>query len=121
MLSGWMALLVCLCIQGYGLYTPTAPGPGGVPGLDKLGHLLAFGVPAALAWLLRARWLVVLLVLHALVSEPLQHALAPARQMDPLDATANLLGIGLGVWIAATALRRWGHSGDMLPTGAQER
>ncbi|WP_298750915.1 VanZ family protein [uncultured Serinicoccus sp.] len=118
---GWFALLVSLLVQAYGLYAPQAPGPAGVPGLDKVGHLLAFAVPAALAWWLRARWLVPVLVLHALVSEPLQQLLAPGRQADLLDAVADLLGVALGVWVAATTRRRWGHDGDMGETSTPTR
>ncbi|WP_022926165.1 hypothetical protein [Serinicoccus marinus] len=108
-----MALLVALLVQGYGLYAPQAPGPDGIPGLDKVGHLLLFGIPTLLACWLRARWLVPVLVVHALVSEPLQQLLAPMRQADPLDLAADLLGIALAVGIAATARRRWGHDGGM--------
>lgn len=89
------------------------PGPDGVPGLDKVGHLVAFAVPAALAWWLRARWLVPVMVVHALVSEPMQHLVAPSRQAELLDAVVDLIGVALGVWVAATARRRWGHDGDM--------
>ena len=116
MVLGWFALLVALLVQCYGLYAPQMPGPDGVPGLDKVGHLVAFAVPAALAWWLRARWLLPVLVLHALVSEPLQAVLAPGRQPDPVDAVADLVGIALGVWVAATTARRWGHDGDMGET-----
>ncbi|WP_298887875.1 VanZ family protein [uncultured Serinicoccus sp.] len=118
---GWFALLVSLLVQGYGLYAPQAPGPAGVPGLDKVGHLIAFAVPAALAWWLRAPWLVPVLVLHALVSEPLQQLLAPGRQADLLDTAADLLGVGLGVWLAATSQSRWGHDGDMRETSTPTR
>ena len=89
----------------YALYAPTVPGPGGVPGLDKVAHALLFAVPATLAWRLGARWVVVLLVLHALVSEPLQGWLSPSRRTDPWDALADLVGVGLGV-LAARAPRR---------------
>ncbi|GAA4874252.1 hypothetical protein GCM10025788_10990 [Serinicoccus chungangensis] len=121
MVLGWFALLVSLLVQAYGLYAPQMPGPDGVPGLDKVGHLVAFAVPAALAWWLRARWLVPVLVLHALVSEPLQQVLAPGRQADPLDAATDLLGVALGVWVAATTRRRWGHDGDMGATSTPTR
>ncbi|WP_191090926.1 hypothetical protein [Serinicoccus hydrothermalis] len=47
------------------------------------------------------------------MSEPLQQLLAPMREADPLDLAADLLGIALAVWVAATARRRWGDDGDM--------
>lgn len=118
---GWAALVVCLLIQGFGLYSPSVPGPAGVPGLDKVGHVLAFAIPAALAWLLQARVMIALLVLHALVSEPLQHAIAPSRQADFWDAVANLVGLALGWWVAATILRLRRHHGGMTSSIVQER
>ena len=102
-----MALLVALVLQAVGLYSASMPGPDvGVPGVDKVGHLMAFAVPAGLAWLLGARWVVVALVVHALVSEPVQAWVAPLRQPDPLDALADLVGIALGVAVARALLRR---------------
>ena len=86
------------------------PGPEQFSGLDKLAHLTAFGVPAGLAWLLGARWLIPLMVLHALISEPLQGWLSPLRSPDPLDALADLVGIALGVgaavWVTRTVRTR---------------
>lgn len=105
-LLGWFLLLVTLVVQLVGLYAPSAPGPAGPPGSDKVGHLLAFAVPAALAWLLGARWLVVALVGHALVSEPIQGWVAPNRTPDPFDALADLVGVALGVALAMTVRRR---------------
>ncbi len=73
---------------------------------------MAFAVPAALSWLLGARWLVVLLVLHALVSEPVQGWVAPSRQTDVLDAVADLVGIALGVALARALRRRSAMMGE---------
>jgi VanZ family protein len=98
--AAWVLLVVLLVLQAVGLYSADAPGPGGVPGLDKVGHLLAFALPAAVAGWLRSRRVVVLLVVHAVVSEPLQGWLTPARQPDPLDAAADLVGIALGLLLA---------------------
>ncbi len=105
-LFGWLALVVALVLQVAGLYSTSPPQPGGVPGLDKVAHLAAFAVPSALAWLLGARWMVGVLVVHALVSEPLQHLLAPGRQLDPLDTVADLVGVVVGVGLAALLRRR---------------
>ncbi|WP_237565838.1 hypothetical protein [Ornithinimicrobium cerasi] len=67
-----------------------------------MGHLLVFALPAAVARWLGARWVLVLLVAHALVSEPLQGWLVPTRQPDPLDAVADLVGIAAGILLART-------------------
>ena len=91
---------LALVAQVSGLYAPTAPGPDGIPGLDKVAHFLAFAAPTFLAWLLGARWVVLLLVAHALVAEPLQHALAPTRAAELGDAVANVLGVGVGALAA---------------------
>lgn len=112
-LLGWTALVVALVLQLAGIYSATMPGPsGGPPHLDKLGHLTAFAVPAALAWLLGARWLVVALVLHAFVSEPLQGWVAPLRRPDVWDAVANLVGVALGVAVARALVRRSARMGE---------
>lgn len=120
-LLGWTLLLVLLVVQVWGLYAPSPPGPDGPPGSDKVAHLLGFGIPAAVAWGLGARGVVALLVVHAVVSEPLQQAVAPERMLDWLDTVANLVGTGLGVSLAAAA-RRWPrHHGDMPSTGQEGR
>lgn len=92
-----------MVLQAAGLYSPGAPQPGGVPGLDKIAHLVAFAVPAALARLLGVRWVLVLLVAHALVSEPLQHQVAPNRHLDALDTVADLVGVATG-WLLGRVL-----------------
>ncbi|MGC5584085.1 hypothetical protein [Ornithinimicrobium sp. W1665] len=96
-----------LLIQVVGLYSDSAPGPDGPAGSDKVGHLLAFAGPVALARVLGARWLVPVLLVHALVAEPLQAWVAPSRMMDPWDTVANLAGVGLGVVVARGAGRTW--------------
>lgn len=61
---------------------------------DKVGHLLLFGVPFALALLLRSRPVAFGILAHALASEPLQWLLT-TRTVDAWDTVANLVGIGL--------------------------
>ena len=85
-----------------------------MPGLDKVGHLLAFALPAAVAGWLGARRVLVLLVVHALVSEPLQGWLIPTRQPDPLDALADLAGILLGLLVARSVRGAAGPSSGKM-------
>lgn len=116
---GWALLVLALVAQVSGLYSPDVPGPEGVPGLDKVGHLLIFAAPAALAWALGVRWLVVLLVAHAVVAEPVQQVFVPGRVAEVADAVANLVGIGLGV-LGARAVGRTGHDVRMPSTVERE-
>jgi len=82
------------------LYAPRAPSTGGVPGLDKLVHVVVFALVVATG--LRAgvaRWLVLLAsVVQAPVSELLQEAVLSNRSGDPLDVVADLLGCVVG-WV----------------------
>ncbi len=77
-------------------------------GLDKLGHFLLLGTLSllAVAFFGRARSLRVVSVLAAVSAiEELSQAWFPARTLDGLDLTANLLGIALGGWIATRLTR----------------
>lgn len=104
--------MLAVVAQVAGLYAPSVPGPEGVPGLDKVGHLLAFAVPTLLARLLGARWAVLLLLAHALVAEPLQQVLAPTRMGELADAVANVSGVAVGV-LVGRLLARSRHDGGM--------
>jgi VanZ family protein len=94
------------------LYWPRAVSEGGIPNIDKVVHILVFG---AVAWTgaragLPVRWLVPVLVLHAVSSELVQHYLLPARSGDPVDAVADVLGVVAGVAVARGG-GSWGHGG----------
>ncbi len=103
--AGWAALAILLLAQVVCLYLLSVSGPPLFVGADKVGHVLIFGLPAALAALLGRLWIVALLVLHAALSEPLQGALTTTRVADPWDFVADLVGIVLGV-VVAMAIRR---------------
>lgn len=92
----WLLLLALLAGQLWGLYL-LVPGEGApiFPGQDKLAHALLFGVPFALALWLGTRLMAVLILVHALVSEPLQGLLTTTRTADGLDLVADLIGIGV--------------------------
>ena len=100
MRSRWLLAAVVLA-QLVVLYAPRAPSTGGVPGLDKVVHVLVFAVVAAVGLRARVpRWVVLLLTVgHAPVSELVQATLLPGRSGDPLDLLADLAGCALGWWV----------------------
>lgn len=97
-------------MQAWGLYRADAPAAAGaLPLADKLGHVLIFAAPAALAVLLggrAGRIVLAALVLHAPLSELLQHALLGGRSGDLVDVLADLFGVALGVWLGAVLAGR---------------
>lgn len=99
-----VAFVVAVAIQLLALYLPRAQVPGGmdVPGSDKALHVAVFALVMLTGMLagLPARWLALVLVAHAGISELVQHALLPARTGDVLDAVADLGGIALGWYLA---------------------
>lgn len=106
-------MLLCLvAVQLDGVYAPTAPGPVLFDGADKIVHALIFGLPAlvSVGARLRPRLVVLLLALHAPVSEVVQHTLLPGRSGDPWDVVADLTGVALGI-VLARALRGWRDRG----------
>ena len=111
-------LLVALAVVAvlahlYGLYRPVGPpAPSWLPQADKLGHVVGFAAPVALILLARGvgttgatrraprRFtvaVVVLFVLHAVVSELMQHFLYANRTGDPVDVLADWVGVAVGV------------------------
>lgn len=105
-----------VAVQLVVLYAPRAPSTGGVPGVDKAVHLTIFGL---VAWSgLRAgvpgRPLVVLLLVHAVVSELLQHFVLPHRSGDPLDAVADATGVAVGALVGLALARRSRVTGGTL-------
>lgn len=101
----WGALAGFAVLQVWGLYlmVPGEGEPTFPPGTDKVVHAALFAVPVFLALWLRRPWVVLLLVAHALVAEPLQGLLTTTRSPEVLDLVANLVGVLLGV-VAARAL-----------------
>lgn len=104
---GWLLLLTLLLAQVWGLYllVPSEGEPFFV-GQDKVAHALLFGVPFALALLLGA-WPVSLgILLHAVLSEPLQGLLTSTRTPDAWDTLADLVGIALAGALVMLVRRR---------------
>ena len=116
-----VAVAAGLAIVGQlvGLYLPRTPDAvDRFPGADKLLHAVGFALPVVLLpWadtlrrrsvgrLPRVRILVLLVwlsVVHALVSELVQHAAYANRAGDPLDVLADWTGIAVGM-LAGIAL-----------------
>lgn len=93
----------------YGLYWPSQPSPSlGVPQADKIGHVLMFGAVAftAVRAFGRARLVVAVLAVHALVSEGVQHVVLPDRAGDLFDVAADLIGTVVFAWLAWCLPRR---------------
>lgn len=103
-----------LAVHLMGLYSVGSPesGPALFPHADKLAHIVLFGAPAFCIRLLTRRWWpLVLLVLHAPVSELVQYHLIPHRSGDWLDAVADVVGVLAGV-LAADSFRRFSEVRD---------
>ena len=114
----WTGFGAALVVQVWGLYLLTGGGePFVVPHLDKVAHLGLFAVPTALAALLGSRGALLVLALHALVSEPLQGWLTGGRQSDPWDTAADLAGMVLGVLV----VRTWRGGAGPAPAAAAGR
>lgn len=112
---GWLLLVLLLLAQVWVLYL-LVPGEGEpyVAHQDKVGHLLLFGVPFALALLL-TRPVALGILAHALASEPLQWLLT-TRTVDAWDTVANLVGIGLAALLVVLVRRVPGR--DTVPEPA---
>ena len=104
-----VVFVVAVAIQLLALYLPRAQVPAGmdVPGSDKALHAGIFALVMLTGVLagLPARWLALVLVVHAGISELVQHLLLPGRTGDVLDAVADLGGVALG-WYLATMFTR---------------
>lgn len=97
----WLAFGLACAIQLYALYIPQLPDTGGgIPGLDKVGHAGIFALVMVTGVLagVRPRLLAVLLAVHAVGSEILQHLLLPNRTGDVWDLLADGAGITMG-WL----------------------
>lgn len=95
-----------MLLQSVMLYMP-ASGEGALPvGLDKLAHVLMFGGPAALGLIAGLRWVPVLLVAYAPLSEVVQSLPAVGRDPDWRDIVADITGIVLACGLEVAWRRR---------------
>lgn len=100
-----LVLPVALLLQSILLYMPTS-GEAAVPlGLDKVVHFLMFGGPVVLALLAGLRWLPVLLVAYAPLSEVIQSLPSINRDPDWRDVVADITGIVVA-WVLTTVWQR---------------
>ena len=99
---------VSLAVQLIVVYAPAGPAGPRINGLDKVIHVFIFAVPALTALMvgIRARWALVILAVHAPVSELIQHLVLPHRSGDVLDVLADLTGVVLGGWAYLAWTRR---------------
>lgn len=104
----WVAFAGAVAVNLAVVFAPQPDVPGqGVPGLDKVVHVGVFAAVAVTG--LRAgvpgRWLVPVLLTHAVTSEVIQARLLPDRSGDPWDALADAVGVALG-WALHRAMAR---------------
>lgn len=107
----WLLLLGLLAAQVWGLYL-LVPGEGDpfFAGQDKVAHALLFGMPFGLALWLGSRPMAGLILLHALVSEPLQGLVTTTRTADAWDLLADLAGIGVASAVVLVLRARAGRA-----------
>ena len=106
-----LGLLGLALLLNIGFYVPSIPSgmPGaGVPGLDKVVHLVIFALTVWAAARVLAPvkrfpvgWVVITALVHALLIELIQQIALPDRSGSAGDLVADVAGIalGLGVWI----------------------
>ena len=123
---GWklatVGAVVAVGLQCWGLYRVTGPPvPLWFPNADKVEHAGGFALTVVMILLslwLRARSVgrplrrpavvvvVGLSLLHAVVSELVQHFFYRTRTGDPWDAVADSVGVGLGLGLFLLVRRR---------------
>jgi hypothetical protein len=101
----WAAFALLLAMQVYVLYLASGVGAPPFRHADKLVHVVIFALPAVLAALLDRGWALGVLVVHAVVSEPVQAWATDGRLADVWDTVAGLVGIVLGVLVVRSVRR----------------
>lgn len=112
-LAAWRVLAaLALLAQAIALYVPTAPDTSGTPlppWFDLVVHVGVFAAATAAtmaAFPGAPRLVLALNVLHAPVSELVQHWFLPHRTGDVRDLVADLVGVALGALVAWAVARR---------------
>lgn len=98
----WVAFVVAVLVQLGALYLPSSGSPEFFPQADKVAHVLLFAIVVTPALLLRLPRPLVLsaAIAHAGISEMVQLYWIPGRDGDGWDMVADVVGIGLGVFLA---------------------
>jgi hypothetical protein len=96
---------VVLLLSLYVLFWPYPAGGSGLPGADKVVHVVLFALLASTA---RLRFggrqgLLLLLAGYALLSELVQGSLLAERSGDVGDLVADLVGVAAGWWLTGRA------------------
>lgn len=118
-------LVLAVAAQFLVLYAPRVPPvPGGeVTGLDKFVHAAVFAAVtlAAMRAGLPPAPVIGYGLIHAVVSELVQHLALPGRSGDPLDVLADVAGVAVGVWLATRVLPVGGLGRAALRRGGRGR
>lgn len=103
-LAAMMAVVLHLCV----LYWPVVTVEGPVTWTDKVVHVLVFAVPTYVvgAALRSVGLAVVIFLVHAPVSELIQHFLLPGRSGDVWDAVVDVIGVALAAGLLLVRARR---------------
>ncbi|MDN5768784.1 MAG: VanZ family protein [Humibacillus sp.] len=103
-LAAVVAVVLQLCV----LYWPVVTVAGPVSWTDKVVHVLVFAVPTYLVgWALRRVGLAVTIFLvHAPVSELVQHFLLPGRSGELWDVVVDVIGVALAAGLLLVRARR---------------
>lgn len=109
-LVGLAAIFVVL-VQLAVLYWPAVTVAGPVSWSDKVVHLAVFAVPTWLVGRVTRRVVltVAIFLVHAPVSELVQHHLLPARTGDVWDVLLDVVGVAVGAALLMVGRRldRW--------------
>ena len=103
-----LSAVVAVILQLGALYWPVVAVEGPVSWTDKVVHVLVFAVPTYLVgWALRRVGLAVAIFLvHAPLSELVQHFLLPGRSGDGWDAVVDVIGVALAAALLLVRSRR---------------
>ena len=106
-----IAAVVAVVLQLCVLYWPVVTVEGPVSWTDKVVHVLVFAVPTYLVGraMRNVGLVVAIFLVHAPVSELIQHFLLPGRSGDVWDAVVDVIGVALagGLLLVRARRERW--------------